>query len=62
MVCDCPENLKYAAEVVIREGLPLSSYKDMVILSHAVRERLPLATFDKKLARVAEKYGVEVIQ
>ena len=62
VICDCPEDLTYAAEVLMKEGLPLSNYKDMVILSHAVREKLPLATFDKKLAKVARKYGVEVVQ
>lgn len=62
VVCDCPENLKSAADLVAREGLSLSEYKDMVILSHAIRGRIPLVTFDKKLAKIAKKYGVEVIR
>ena len=62
VVCDCPENLKDAADLVMREGLSLSEYKDMVILSHAIRGGVPLATFDRRLAKIAKKYGVEIIQ
>ena len=61
VACDCSENVIDAIEITAREGLPLSDYKDAVILSHAIKGRMSLATFDKKLARMASKYGVEVI-
>mgnify|MGYP001773005003 CR=1 FL=1 len=62
VACDCPENLMDAAKMVTAESLSLSGFKDMVILSHAIRGKLPLATFDKKLTKVAKRYGVDVIQ
>ena len=61
VVCDCVENVINAVEIMIKEGLPLPDYKDAVILTHAIKEKIPLATFNKKLAKIASKYGVEVI-
>ncbi|QGA54049.1 PIN domain-containing protein [Sulfolobus sp. E5-1-F] len=62
VVCDCADNVRSAIEIVKEEKLPLADYKDIVILSHAIRERLPLITFDRKLSKIAERYGVTIIK
>lgn len=61
IVCDCNNNVLKALEILRKEKLTLTSYKDMVILSHSILENYPLATFDKKLSKIAQKYGVVVI-
>ena len=61
VVCDSVNNIVDSLEMLIREKLPLADYKDMIILSHAIREKLPLVTFDKKLSKIAKKYGVSVV-
>ncbi|QGA69113.1 PIN domain-containing protein [Sulfolobus sp. E11-6] len=62
VVCDYADNVRSAIEIVKEEKLPLADYKDIVILSHAIRERLPLITFDRKLSKIAERYGVTIIK
>jgi len=61
VICDSVNNIVDSLEILIREKLPLADYKDMIILSHAIREKLPLVTFDKKLSKIAKKYGVSVV-
>ncbi|ACP56224.1 PIN domain-containing protein [Saccharolobus islandicus] len=62
VVCDCTDNVIDAIGVLKKEKLPLISYKNMVILSHAIREKLPLATFDRELSKIAKKYSVSLLQ
>jgi predicted nucleic acid-binding protein len=61
ITCDCGSNVNRAIEIIGKEKLPLSNHKDMMILSHAILENHPIATFDKKLSKIAKKYGVAVI-
>jgi predicted nucleic acid-binding protein len=61
IVCDCDNNVLKALEILKKEKLTLSNYKDLVILSHSILENYPLATFDKKLSKIAQKYGVTII-
>jgi predicted nucleic acid-binding protein len=61
MVCDCENNVNKAIEILKKERLPLAHYKDMVILSHAILENYPLATFDRRLSKIAQKYGVTIL-
>ena len=61
VVCDCIENVYDAIDILMKEKLSLSNYKDMVILSHAIRGKYPLVTFDKRLTKIAQRYGVKVI-
>ncbi|AOL17532.1 twitching motility protein PilT [Sulfolobus sp. A20] len=61
VVCDDYEVIRKAFEIMTREGLSLSRYNDVVILSHAILRKLPLATFDKRLSSLAKKYGINTV-
>ena len=39
----------------------MARFNDMVVLSHAMSERAPLATFDWKLRKIAEGFRVRVL-
>lgn len=43
------------------ENLPLSYFNDALILQHASLNKLPLATFDKKLRKLASKRNIKLI-
>ncbi|MFP3346485.1 MAG: PIN domain-containing protein [Sulfolobaceae archaeon] len=50
-----------ALEILTKERLSLSRYNDVVILAHAIENKLPLATKDKALKSLAKRHGVEVV-
>jgi len=61
IVCDGENNVNKAIEILKKEKLSLAHYKDTVILSHAILENYPIATFDRRLSKIAQKYGVDMI-
>ncbi|MDI3502619.1 MAG: uncharacterized protein PWR13_825 [Archaeoglobi archaeon] len=50
-----------ALNIVVREKINLSRYNDKVILSLAVEEGVPLASFDKRLRGQAMKIGIKTL-
>jgi predicted nucleic acid-binding protein len=52
---------KIALDMLLNEKLSLSRYNDKLILAVAIEEKAPIATFDEKLRRQAEKHGVGVV-
>jgi predicted nucleic acid-binding protein len=61
VVCDCESNVAMALDILRKEKLSISRYKDMVILSHAAMGKYPIATFDIRLSKVARRLGVETV-
>ncbi|MCI4455182.1 MAG: PIN domain-containing protein [Sulfolobus sp.] len=61
ILCDNDDVIGRALEILIKERLSLSRYNDVVILAHAIVNKLPLATKDKALKGLARRHGVEVI-
>ncbi len=53
--------IEWALQRISREKISLSRFNDKVILSSAVRRRLPLATYDDKLREQAGNQGVKVL-
>ena len=50
-----------ALRSLVKEGLSLGRFNDEVILSVAITEDLPLATFDGRLRSKAKKKGIDVL-
>lgn len=53
--------LKKALEIITSQKLSLARFNDMLILSYAISEKTPLATFDRKLRENAEAFKVRVL-
>ncbi len=53
--------LRSAASSLARDNLSLSRFNDEVILTIAIREDLPLATFDRRLRSRAKRAGLSVL-
>ena len=53
--------LKKALEIITSQELSLARFNDMLILSHAIHEKAPLATFDRKLRENAEEFKIRVL-
>ncbi len=53
--------IRKALSIVEHENLSLSRYNDKLILVVAQSERIPIATFDRKLRKQAVKLGIEVV-
>jgi len=47
-----------ALNIIVKERINLSRYNDKVILSLAVEEGVPLATFDERLRKQAANIGI----
>ena len=60
-VYETQDDVIYSLKTILHDRLSLLRYNDMVILSIAIRLRIPLATFDKKLRTQAEKTNVKVL-
>ena len=60
-VPELKEQITAALEHVIAEQLSISRYNDKVILTHALKMNVPIATFDRKLRNQAKKVGVRVL-
>ena len=61
ILSDNGTHLKKAFEKIASRRLSLARFNDMVVLSHAMSERTPLATFDGKLRKIAEGFRVRVL-
>ena len=61
ILSDNGTHLKKALEIITSRRLSLARFNDMVVLSHAMNERTPLATFDGKLRKIAEGFRVRVL-
>ncbi|MEZ0345360.1 MAG: PIN domain-containing protein [Infirmifilum sp.] len=55
------EEVAWALEAVVEEGLSLARFNDKVVLAVAAKMGLPLATFDEGLRRQARRIGVETM-
>jgi len=53
--------LKKALEIITSQKLPLARFNDVVILSHAIIEKAPLATFDRRLREDAQKFKIKTL-
>ncbi|EZQ01642.1 twitching motility protein PilT [Candidatus Acidianus copahuensis] len=56
--CSSRDDIVDALNILRKEDLSLSRYNGLVIMIHALRRKLPIATFDKRLRSVSRKYGV----
>lgn len=61
VACENVEDILWALNVVVGEGLSVARFNDMVVLAVAARRGVPLATFDTRLRRRAEERGIEVL-
>ncbi len=53
--------IRRALDIIFREKLSLSRYNDELVLTIALEEREPIATFDQKLRSQAKRLGIDVI-
>ncbi|WP_290597225.1 MULTISPECIES: PIN domain-containing protein [unclassified Archaeoglobus] len=58
---DTHKTIKQALEFICNNNLSLSHFNDVIILSHAISRKRPLATFDRSLRKIAVKQGIEVL-
>ncbi|MCI2414702.1 MAG: PIN domain-containing protein [Candidatus Aramenus sp.] len=61
VVCEEVGVIRRALDIMREEKLSFSRYNDLVILSHSIYRKLPLATFDKGLSNLAKRYNVTVV-
>ncbi len=54
-------HIREALNTILVENTSLSKYNDKLILTTAIEEKTPIATFDKKLRSQAKRLGVRVI-
>ncbi|AHC52062.1 twitching motility protein PilT [Sulfolobus acidocaldarius SUSAZ] len=62
IVCDDAEIIRKAIDITRKEKLSFSRYNDLVILSHSISRKLPLATFDKRLSNLTKRYNVDIVK
>jgi len=55
------DDVTKALNVIKQEGISLSRYNDKVILAVALKLKIPLASFDRKLRNEAIKSGIAVM-
>lgn len=55
------EEIKRAMNTIVHEYISLSRFNDKVILQLAVREGLPVASYDRKLRKQADRLGIRVV-
>ena len=53
--------LKKALEIITSQKLTLARFNDIVILSYAINEKAPLATFDRKLRENAQEFKIRIL-
>ncbi|MEM1568073.1 MAG: PIN domain-containing protein [Thermofilaceae archaeon] len=61
IACEGVEGVRWALNALVEEGISVARFNDKVVLSVAVRRGVPLATFDARLRRQAERMGIEVL-
>ena len=61
IACEGVEGVRWALNALVEEGVSVARFNDKVVLSVAVRRGVPLATFDARLRRQAERMGIEVL-
>lgn len=61
VVCEPPYVLQRGLEIWIQHGAPARELNDFVILSLALSLGAHLATYDRKLRRLAEEHGVPTL-
>ncbi len=54
-------HIRQALNIIHREKISLTRYNDKLILSIALDEKIPIATFDRKLRNQAKRFKIEVI-
>ena len=54
-------HIRRALNIIFNEGLSLSRYNDKLILTIAMEEGAPIASFDRKLRGQARKLNIDVI-
>ncbi|WP_338602965.1 PIN domain-containing protein [Sulfolobus tengchongensis] len=61
IVGETPEIILDAISILQQRKLSLSHYNDLIILSHAVKNNLPLATFDEGLKSECKRLKVKTL-
>lgn len=61
VTCEGLDAIRWALNMLVEEKVSVARFNDKVVLSVAARKGLPLATFDVKLRKQAERIGIEVL-
>jgi rRNA-processing protein FCF1 len=61
LVREGADEVRWAISTVVEEGLSVARFNDKVVLSIALRRRVPLATFDAKLRSQAKRLGIQAV-